>query len=131
MSTTSVPNIESTYLRLRPDSSVEELDARDFWPRLMRGELGNFHNEYLVTTARYEADWTSWERHPNGDEIVMLLSGGATMILDTPDGPTELALRQSGDYAFVPRNTWHTASVSQAATMLFITAGEGTTNRSR
>jgi quercetin dioxygenase-like cupin family protein len=124
------PNIQSTYLRLRPDSSVEKLpfDA-SFWPRLIRGELGDFHHEYLVTCYTYTQDWPSWECHPNGDEIVLMLSGRTTFLLETPGGNTELKLARAGDYAFVPRGTWHTAHTDTPTTMLFITAGEGTQNR--
>jgi quercetin dioxygenase-like cupin family protein len=130
MQDTAPPNIQSTYLRLRPDCSVERLpfDA-SFWPRLMRGELGDFHHEYLVTCYSYSQDWPSWECHPNGDEIVLLMSGRATFILETPGVNTELTLARTGDYAFVPRGTWHTAHTDTATTMLFITAGEGTQNR--
>ena len=126
----AVPNIESTYLRLRPDCSVEKLAVNaDFWPRLIRGDLGDFRHEYLVTTARYDTDWDSWERHPNGDEIVLLLEGSVTMVLETQAGNTGIALRHAGDFAIVPRDPWHTAQVAQPSLMLFITAGEGTINR--
>jgi hypothetical protein len=74
--------LSGTYLRLRPDASVEPLEVgNDFWPRIMSGKLGTFHNEYLVTTFSYDRDWPNWEKHPNGNEIVMLLDGRATMVL--------------------------------------------------
>lgn len=130
MSSSEPRNITTTYLRLRPDSSVEELAADEtFWPRLMRGELGDFHHEYLVTSYTYQEDWPSWEMHPAGDEIVCLIAGEATFLLETPEGNRELRLNKTGDYAFVPRGTWHTAKTSVPTTMLFITAGEGTQNR--
>lgn len=126
----SPPNIQSTYLRLRPDSSVEKLAVDEtFWPRLMQGQLGDFHHEYLVTCYTYSQDWPSWECHPNGDEIVLLISGRATFVLEAPGGNSELSLAQPGDFAFVPRNTWHTAHTDTTTTMLFITAGEGTMTR--
>ena len=127
MATSKGHNLKTTHLRLRPDSSIEKLPVDDtFWPRLIGGELGDFHNEYLVTVSSFEADWPSWEKHPNGDEIVCLLSGGATLILEGADENTEVELRETGDFVFVPRGTWHTAKTSQATTMFFITAGEGT-----
>ena len=130
MSAAETKNLASSHLRLRPDCSVEELPVdATFWPRLMRGELGDFHHEYLVTTFTCSQDWPSWEMHPNGDEIVCLIAGSATFILETPGGNTEVPLAKAGDYVFVPRGTWHTAKSSTATTMLFITAGEGTRNR--
>jgi len=124
-------HLQSTYLRLRPDSSIERLPVDEqFWPRLMGGELGDFHHEYLVTSHGFDADWTSWEMHPNGDEIVALISGEATLILEAADGTrSEVSLTRPGSYALVPRGTWHTAKVGKPATMFFITAGEGTRNR--
>jgi oxalate decarboxylase/phosphoglucose isomerase-like protein (cupin superfamily) len=68
--------------------------------------------------------------HPHGDEIVCLLSGAATMILEAPDGSrSELQLTEPGSFAFVPRLHWHTARIASASSMLFITPGEGTTHR--
>jgi mannose-6-phosphate isomerase-like protein (cupin superfamily) len=123
-------DFQSTYLRLRPDASIEKLPVEGFWPRLMAGELGNFHNEYLVTTADYSADWPSWEIHPNGDEIVCLLSGAVSMTLEAADGShSQIELTRSGSFAFIPRATWHTAKVARQSRMLFITAGEGTQTR--
>jgi mannose-6-phosphate isomerase-like protein (cupin superfamily) len=124
-------HLQSTYLRLRPDCSIEKLPVdATFWPRLMSGQLGSFHHEYLVTSYTYSNDWPSWEIHPNGDEIVCLISGCATLVLEVQDGEhSSLELTQPGSFAFIPRGTWHTAKISQESAMLFITAGEGTRNR--
>jgi hypothetical protein len=86
-------DLSATYLRLRPDASVEPLavDAT-FWQRLGAGELGTFHNEYLVAVHTFDADWRVWEMHPNGDEVVCLLSGAATFVLEERDGRREVAL---------------------------------------
>jgi mannose-6-phosphate isomerase-like protein (cupin superfamily) len=123
-------NLHSTFLRLRPDASVEPLPVDDtFWPRLMQGALGDFHREYLVTTATFEVDWPSWEKHPLGDEIVCLLSGEGTLVLEEAAGARQVELRRAGDYVLVPRDTWHTGRFTAPATLLFITAGEGTQTR--
>jgi len=123
-------SIHSTFLRLRPDSSIEKLPVdASFWPRLMDGKLGDFHHEYLVTCSTGGSDWQSWEIHPNGDEIVMLISGRATMILETDAGHVPVELEGPGSFAFVPRGTWHTAKLHAESVMLFITAGEGTRGR--
>lgn len=130
MITRAPANFSSTFLRLRPDSSIETLPFDDsFWPRLMSGKFGTFHHEFLVTTATYSSDWPGWEQHPNGDEIVCLLSGTVTFILELPPGNERVQLSRVGDFAFVPQGIWHTAEVSVQSTMLFITAGEGTQGR--
>lgn len=123
-------DLASTYLRLRNDASIEPLPVgTDFWPRLMSGGLGTFHHEFLVTTYEYSASWPSWEMHPNGDEIVFLIEGHVTFVLER-DGREELVeLASSGSYVLVPRGTWHTARTSTRCRMLFVTAGEGTQHR--
>jgi len=133
MTTPAKPlHLTTTHLRLKPDGMAEKLPVTPaFWPDLMAGKLGDFHHEYLVTTFSFDIDWNSWEIHPNGDEIVVMLHGAADLILETPDGEVVVEVRQPGEYAFVPKATWHTANVHQPTTMLFITAGEGTQNRAR
>lgn len=123
-------NLSSTYLRLRNDASVEPLPVDDtFWPSIMEGKLGTFHHEYLVTFYTFDADWTSWEMHPNGDEIVCLISGSVEFILEIDGDNKIVALNETASYVIVPKGTWHTAKVKSPSRMLFITAGEGTQHR--
>lgn len=130
MSRASQLNIESTFLRLRSDASVEPLPVDDaFWQRLGSGELGTFRNEYLVSFHEFDIDWPVWERHPNGDEIVCLLSGAVTLVLERQAGTEYTELSEAGAFAIVPKGTWHTARVRAPSRMLFITAGEGTESR--
>ncbi len=123
-------NLATTYLRVRGDASIEPLPVNaEFWPQLMNGALGTFHHEYLVTTFAYDADWPNWEMHPNGDEIVLLLEGRVTFVLEREGREQRLDLNEAGAYVLVPRGTWHTAKTSTHSRMLFITAGEGTQHR--
>jgi len=120
-------NLATTYLRLRADDTAEPLavDA-EFWPRLMSGALGDFHRESLVIMTSFDAPWKTWEMHPNGDEIVGLVSGKVSMVLEI-DGRERIAVLESaGDYVIVPRGTWHTARTNEKCTMFFITPGAGT-----
>lgn len=124
-------HLESTYLRLRPDATVEPLPVDDtFWQRLTSGALGTFRNEYLVSAYAFREDWTSWERHPNGDEIVCLLQGDVTFVFEEPQGERTVRMNTSGSFLLVPRGVWHTAKVQAPSNVLFITAGEGTEHRS-
>lgn len=123
-------NLSSTFIRLRGDVSIEPLSVDDtFWQRISTGQLGNFHNEYLVTTHTYDTDWPMWEMHPNGDEIVCLLSGAVTFILEVDNEKKRIELSEPGSYAIVPKGTWHTSNTKVPCRMLFITAGEGTQHR--
>ena len=124
-------DIATTFLRLNNNGMVDQLPAANFWPELFAGKHGNFHHQYLVCTSSFDQNWSTWEIHPNGDEMVFLLSGAVDFILDTPAGEKVLQVRKVGEYAFVPKGTWHTANPLQPTTMLFITAGEGTYTRPR
>ena len=103
MTTPGPFNLATTYLRLRADNSAETLPFNDqFWPRLMSGALGDFHLERLVVLSSFAETWKSWEMHPNGDEIVCLVSGKVSMVLEI-DGRERVAeLAAPGDYVFVP-----------------------------
>jgi mannose-6-phosphate isomerase-like protein (cupin superfamily) len=130
MSRGSTLNIESTFLRLRSDASVEALPVDDtFWRRLVNGGLGTFRNEFLVSFYECDSDWTTWEKHPNGDEVGVLLSGAVTLVFEGENGHEETELNEAGAFVIIPKGTWHTAKVHTLSRMLFITAGEGTENR--
>ncbi|WP_125931858.1 cupin domain-containing protein [Thiosocius teredinicola] len=130
MSDEPCPNLASTFLRLRADAAAEPLRVDEhFYQRLIGGELGSFHDEYLVSIHAFDADWPSWEMHPNGDEIVCLLSGRVTFLMQQDDGTRSTTLCKPGDFAIVPAATWHTAKVATASQVLFITPGEDTQHR--
>lgn len=123
-------NFSSTFMRLRSDASVEALPVdATFWQRITDGQLGDFRNEYLVTMHAFDSDWPMWEMHPNGDEIVCLLSGAAIFILELEGEKKRTELTESGSYVIVPKGAWHTVNASAPCSMLFITAGEGTQHR--
>lgn len=130
MNPSAPSEIASTHLRLGQDGVIEALPVDDtFWARLIAGDLGDFHHQYLVSGHTFEQDWTMWEMHPHGDEVVCLLSGEATFVLEHSHGREEVVLSRVGMFVVVPRGTWHTAKVARPASLLFITAGEGTRHR--
>lgn len=123
---------EATYLHLGPDGTSVPLEADDaFWPALASGGLAHLGPGRLVSTYDFTDDWASWESHPAGEEVVVLISGAIEFMLDTPAGQTKLELKQPGQFLLIPRGTWHTANIAQHAKVLFITPGEGTAHRPR
>jgi len=85
----------------------------------------------LVSEYRFSGNWTSWERHPAGAEVVYCLAGTLTLHQEMDGGAVETTILRPGDYAINPPGVWHTADVEGEARALFITAGEGTQNRPR
>ena len=67
--------------------------------------------------------------HPAGDEIVVLISGAARMVMDRDGDHHTTTLEKAGGYVIVPKGTWHTARIAARTRMLFITPGEGTANK--
>jgi mannose-6-phosphate isomerase-like protein (cupin superfamily) len=85
----------------------------------------------LVSHSHFAENWTSWEMHPAGDEVVLCLSGRMTLHQEFADGTTSTVTIGPGDYAINPPGCWHTADVEGEAAALFITAGLGTEHRPR
>lgn len=123
-------NIADDFVVISPEKAAS-LEA--FTPTLFQ-ELDERYNGFkgheLVSSFEFDADWSTWEKHPEGDEVVMLLSGAATLVLDLDGDHRSIVLETPGSYVVVPRGIWHTARTNQPTRMLFITPGEGTLNRS-
>lgn len=85
----------------------------------------------LVTLHDFTGNWGSWEVHPEGDELVVCLSGEMTLIQERPDGTLHSETLRAGQYLINPAGVWHTADIPDTASALFVTAGEGTQNRPR
>ena len=117
----------NTFVDLAPDGTSVPLPVTsDFWDRLAQGSLRIAGR--MVSFSRMTADWSHWERHPAGDELLIVMSGALDLILDEPDGDRRVRLQDRAGF-IVPRGVWHRAEVHAPADILFITAGEGTEHR--
>lgn len=122
--------IGETPARVRSDLTVEPLaGGAAFWERLGAGLLGDFRGELLIVGSDGDGDWPHWERHPHGDELVVLLAGTIELVLEEAAGLRRLPLTRPGSYVRVPRGLWHRGLNGRACRLLFITAGEGTEHR--
>lgn len=77
-----------------------------------------------------DGPWTSWERHPAGDELVVCLAGQITMIREVDGGPEPVGLRP-GEAIINAAGVWHTADIEGTARILTVTPGIGTEHRPR
>jgi quercetin dioxygenase-like cupin family protein len=84
----------------------------------------------LVMIGGGDSSWTTWERHPAGEELVVVISGRLTLVQDV-DGVERRIELTEGQAAVNPRNVWHTADINEACRALFITPGQGTEHRPR
>jgi mannose-6-phosphate isomerase-like protein (cupin superfamily) len=130
-------DLSKNYLLLEPDgTSVLLPGGGDFWGQLMSGnptdpgirQLTGSKNGRLLSALSMSADWTNWEMHPAGDEILFMLEGKATFVLELAAGLREIVLG-AGRLLVIPQGVWHTARLSEPSRLLAITAGAGTEHR--
>jgi len=119
-------DLETTYLSLDGQGAVAVHPVGpEFWATIEQNQdvLGT-----LVGVYAGREDWPHWEMHPEGDEILVLLEGRITMILD--DGAAERRVELApGGTLVMPRAVWHRALVPEPSRLLAITYGAGTRHR--
>lgn len=119
-----------TFLHVQDGGKTQQIAVTEqFWGDLLSGALPELDQGRLLSAFSFSQDWPTWERHPAGEELVMLLSGCAVLLLDEAHGTRELLLDTVGSYVLVPQGVWHTAKTTQLTTLLFLTPGAGTENR--
>lgn len=121
-----IHSIANEFIVMSPDkrATIETAD-QDLYQRLDE-RYNNFSGHELISHYEFSADWDASEMHPHGDEVVMLLSGEASLILQFDTGDEAFFLKNVGDYVIVPKGVWHTARTSVPTKLLFITPGEAT-----
>jgi mannose-6-phosphate isomerase-like protein (cupin superfamily) len=62
------------------------------------------------------------EMHPDGDELLYLVSGAVTVTLELPGGDTRVDLG-AGDAIVVPQGVWHQITTRERARLIHITPG--------
>jgi len=103
------PRLESQDLR----AATAALRAWDE-PRL----LGSLDQATIMVTKF--AGLAPWERHPGGDELIVVLEGGGEITVLTDDGPVTAELRP-GRLFVCPKGLWHRAHAQPAMTALYVT----------
>jgi mannose-6-phosphate isomerase-like protein (cupin superfamily) len=129
MSTSPSRNLASTFVVIKPDHSALPVAVTPDVFEALDARFDNFKNHLLVSTFDFDHDWASWEMHAAGDEIVSLLSGEVTMVLEREGAEEAVLLVEPGSFVIIPKGTWHTARTAVPTRMLFVTPGEGTQNR--
>ncbi len=84
----------------------------------------------LLMVETTPTNWGTWERHPQGDEIVIVLAGRADFIQEINGQPVALAV-SAGSTLVNPAGVWHTADVHESLEAIYITPCPGTEHRPR
>ena len=130
MSTNQPEEILHSYLHVQDGGKTEQIAVTEqFWSDVVNGARPELDQGRLMSAFSFSANWPSWERHPAGEELVMLLSGSAVLLLEEANGERALLLDTVGSYVLVPQGVWHTAKTTQPTTLLFLTPGAGTERR--
>ena len=84
----------------------------------------------LIMVETTPSNWSSWECHPAGDEVVIVLEGEAQFIQEI-DG-VEIRINVGpGDTIINRQGVWHTADVTKPLKAIYITPCPGTEHRDR
>lgn len=126
----------STYVFLKDGGAAAPIDATgSFWPDLMSGNyqsagarLVGEGDGWLVSAYHTSENTAAWERHPAGDEIILVLRGAIAFIFEEAAGERIVELR-AGAACVVPRGVWHRQIVHEPSDYLALTYGKGTEHR--
>lgn len=122
----SVENLAQVFAVLKPDLSVQKVKNEPSLYAALDKNFVGFKDHVLIAVHDFNKDWPSWECHPAGDELVVLISGSCEFLLKTDIGIQTLQLTEAGAFVLVPKGFWHTAKIAESAKVLFITPGENT-----
>jgi mannose-6-phosphate isomerase-like protein (cupin superfamily) len=68
------------------------------------------------------------EMHPDGDELLYLVSGRINVSLELDTGRRDVEVR-SGEALVVPRGVWHLITLQESGQLIHITPGPGGAHR--
>jgi mannose-6-phosphate isomerase-like protein (cupin superfamily) len=77
------------------------------------------YRDGAIFTTKFSGEG-GWERHRNGDELVHIIDGAATLYLMTTNGPETLRL-SAGMIAIVPQGAWHRFDSPEGVTLVTAT----------
>ena len=122
-------NLSDVFIHLGVGSTATPLPDFAWSPEYLAGYQERFAADgaegRLICVMPQEETWDSWERHPAGDEVVVLLSGRVDLVQDL-DGAEHVVELQPGQAVINPAGVWHTARVHEPGVALFVTPGRGT-----
>jgi mannose-6-phosphate isomerase-like protein (cupin superfamily) len=133
-------DLRKTYVNLDANGAAEKLVVTDtFWTELSEG--ARRLDGYLITVSDIRNDiphWEMpdirndiphWEMHPNGDEVLYLMSGKLDVLIEQAEQQQRVPLRADGPGVVIPAGAWHRTVVIEPGRLMFITWGEGTEHR--
>jgi mannose-6-phosphate isomerase-like protein (cupin superfamily) len=122
-------NLSQVFVHLGLGVTATPLPDFTWSPEYLAGYQERFASDgaegRLVCVVAQDETWDSWERHPGGEELVVLLSGRVDLVQEL-DGDDHVVELRPGQAVINPAGVWHTARVHEPGVALFITPGRGT-----
>jgi len=116
-------DLSRSFVHLTPDGGIELLTGRRQHPDV---------EGRLVGEARMKAPPPhGGERHPDGDELLYVVSGAIRVALDYEEREAEVVAVQAGRAFVVPRGVWHRVLVDEPCHLLHFTPGRSEVRQRR
>jgi mannose-6-phosphate isomerase-like protein (cupin superfamily) len=84
--------------------------------------LAHFNGVPFSVLRAPDLDASDWERHPDTDELLMVLEGSVTVEVLT-DSDSRLVPMTAGQFTIVPRGLWHRHTIARDVVELFYMPG--------
>lgn len=84
----------------------------------------------LVMIEASPENWSAWECHHEGDELVIVLEGSGVLRQQLDTGEVSIAFK-AGDTLINPQDVWHTADVIEPMRAIYLTPCRGTEHKPR
>jgi hypothetical protein len=127
-------DLSTVHAHLGLGARVDVMDDFEWTPEYLEAYTARTESDgaegRLVMMAQQDASWDSWERHPAGEELVILVSGRVDLLQEI-DGEHHVVALTAGMAVVNPAGVWHTADVHEPGAAVFITPGRGTEHRPR
>lgn len=127
-------DLETTHLLVADGRAEPVGGGAGFWHRLSSDPAfaERVGQGWLVATFDVPHTWTTWEVHPDGDEIVHVERGRLRLVSETDSsGDRDVVELAAGQTVVVPAGVWHTVDVVEPARTLHVTFGRDTRHRQR
>jgi len=92
--------------------------------------LGSF-DDGNVGLGRYVPGSSPWERHRNGDELLLVTDGEVEIEILAEDGTSRVESLGEGTLFIVPSGLWHQLTASDNVNILYISPSEDGAERTR
>lgn len=84
----------------------------------------------LVMEETSPDSWSTWECHPVGDELVIVLAGHGTFYQELEEKVVAIPFK-AGDTIHNPKGVWHTADVESPMRAIYLTTCPDTDHKPR